>query len=117
MPFIGNGCIRTGPFHHCGETTHWWLESGWFTRGWLAKLVGQTPEAASVGAFAHQSQPAGSDKLVLGSRAAFAAAPHQAFDPAKADERAAGALVGKGGQQRAQEIGRASCRERVYLCV
>jgi hypothetical protein len=70
------------------------------TRGRLTEEVGQAAQTASGGAFALQVQPAGGYQLVLGSRAALAAAAHQALDPAQADEGAAGALVGEGGQQR-----------------
>jgi hypothetical protein len=60
------------------------------------------PGGAPVGAFALQLKPPGGYQLILGCRAALASATHQELNPAQADQRAAGALVGKGGQQRAQ---------------
>jgi hypothetical protein len=56
-------------------------------------------------ALAFEAQPARRDKLALEAFAVLVGAAQERVQPAGADIGAVGALVGEGGQQRAQELG------------
>ena len=56
-------------------------------------------------ALALETQPARGDKLALEAFAVLVGAAQERVQAARADEGAVGALVGEGGQQRAQKLG------------